>query len=407
MDIVDLVMLQLNIRKEKMRISKMGFASSIMCGLLVLSTAGITAAGATEMVQSGEAKYTLDKFETLTSRATSQSPKTRSAALQGKAVQDIYVTAALPGEAPAVLDTGLASKGDSLIAATSKYVDLSWKSTRNRTYTIVKDGKVIGATEGSSFRDSQVTQGSTVEYQIYTETSSNGTLAKDEATVRGFEVKVPKANADLAAEAATLNARAAVNYSMASLRYRTFIPQAKIDAPSVGAPGISCSYKSGYQFGGDNRGFKSEGGTSRTDQTANIRFNGAGLIGSSKSMGATTVYKKSTGKQVAKKTASTKDMSIKQLGKDSAGVDLRVSVKAGNPFCTGNSIQGAFTITINKNATYRIVSGSHRLMPNHEVYLTSVTGGWKKAYQRKYLHATCLVAWACPEGSMTGYYGSY
>lgn len=207
--------------------------------------------------------------------------------------------------------------------------------------------------------------------------------------------------------ASALNARAAANYSMATLRYRTFIPQAKINAPPVGVPGVGCSYKSGYQFGGDNRGFSVSGGSARTSMSAYIRFDGRGLIGSAKQMGATTVYKKSTGKQVAKKTASTKDMFIKELGVDKAGVDLRVSVKAGNPFCKGNSIQGAFTITINKNGTYRIISGSHRLMPNHEVYLTSVTGGWKTVYQRKYRDATCLVSLACPQGSMTGYYGNY
>ena len=45
-------------------------------------------------------------------------------------------------------------------------------------------------------------------------------------------------------------------------------------------------------------------------------------------------------------------------------------------------------------------------MPNHEVYVSSISGKWKTVYQRKYASAACLVSWLCPEAQMVGY-GKY
>lgn len=198
-------------------------------------------------------------------------------------------------------------------------------------------------------------------------------------------------------------AQAAVHKYGAWVEVKTFIPQNRIDAPRVG-----CSYGNGYAFGGDNRSYSASSSKARTKLVANIRFdkNDPRLIGSSRKIGATTVYKKSTGKLVATKTASGSRVTVKEMAlSDSQKVDLRFSIHAGNPFCSAGAISGAFTMTLYKDGRYVIRSGAHRQMPNWEVYAGWIGGNPTTVYRRGYASAACLVAMVCSEAQMGGYSG--
>lgn len=198
-------------------------------------------------------------------------------------------------------------------------------------------------------------------------------------------------------------AEAAVNKNGAWVTVKTFIPQSRIDAPRVG-----CSYGSGYAFGGDGRSYSASSSKVRTTITANLRFdkNNPRLIGSSRRIGATTVYKKSTGELVSTKTASGSRVTVKEMAlSDSEKVDLRFSIHASNPFCSAGAISGAFTMTVYKDGRYVIRSGAHRQMPNWEVYAGFVGGKTATVYRRAYASAACLIAMVCSEAQMGGYSG--
>lgn len=320
-------------------------------------------------------------------------------------IEDGVQIATFKGDRTVIVDASLVAHG-ALAVVDTEQVDLSWEGVdATRRYAVFRDNELLAETSERSFRDSNTSPGAIYHYRVETVVPEGTALpTSEDATIHGFDVIVPD-SPDLMAEAAEYNTKikAMAARKGSTVRYRTFIPQAKLSAPLVGCG----SYRSlsGHKFGGDNRGYNASYGTSRTSMTANVRWDGRGLVSSSNKVGATKVYS-SKGKLVATKTASAKDMSIKQLGKTKSAVDLRFRLKAGNPFCKHNSIQGAFTITITKNGSYRIISGSHRQMPNHEVYVSSTTGKWKTVYKRKYASAACLVRWACPEAQMVGY-GSY
>lgn len=130
------------------------------------------------------------------------------------------------------------------------------------------------------------------------------------------------------------------------------------------------------------------------------------MVQKSSFTGWTTVYSKSTGNKVDEAQASgTYDAYL--LGTDAGRtyVDVRMGVQVGNPFCSMNSIEGAFSITLTRSGSYTIFSGQHRQMPNHEIFLQGSSGGTERViYQRQY---ASLVNMACPPANMGGYTGPF
>lgn len=131
------------------------------------------------------------------------------------------------------------------------------------------------------------------------------------------------------------------------------------------------------------------------------------------------MYKKSTGRQVAQATASSKNMSAKALGWGSkAGsryVDLRMVVQATNPFCQGKlgikgAINGAMTIRLYTNGWWEIRSGTYRRMPNTYVYIYN-RGHVSDVVKGRYVSPLCLVGsggtWNCEAVNVTGYLGDF
>lgn len=322
------------------------------------------------------------------------------------AAQGFGVMRAASGET-AVVDRSSAREGITAAAGKS-FVELSWKGyAKDARYVVARDGKEVARLDAgvTSFRDTNVAPGADYHYQVAPVLPKNG---DPQARLWGMKVSVP-ASGSLTAlrEQAASRAAAAGVAKTSTLSWIAFIPQTKIDAPLAG-----CDYGSKFQFGGDGRSkFDWKSSKYRTALHATVTWSTKKVVGN-KDIHSTNVYVKKTGKKVATKTASSKDMSVKKLGSGSSYVDVRMSLHATNPFCKGlgsvkGAINGAFTINLTKSGNYAIRSGKHRLMPNHHIYIYD-GGQVTNVYTRKYENAKCLIgSIACPEADLTGYYGKF
>jgi len=179
-------------------------------------------------------------------------------------------------------------------------------------------------------------------------------------------------------------AAAVAAITMSSVIYETFIP------PGIPAsPPLGCGPYNGstFSFKGDNRGFLANDVRYRTRSSVNIFWLAGGAIDAHNSVGATHVVRTATKAVLATRTTSTAGMSIKRLAlSNSSHVDLRFNISATNPFCTGipNSIESVFTLIVTRSRSWSIISGSHKLMPNHELYLSGTGGGFVRAYARSF-----------------------
>lgn len=327
---------------------------------------------------------------------------------EGKALdaQEFSVMRAASGET-AVVDRSSAREGITSAAGKS-FAELSWKGyAKDARYVVTRDDKEVARLDAgvTSFRDTNVTPGADYHYRV------TPVLPKDgdpQARMWGMKVSIPASGSTAALrEQAVARAAAAGVAKTSTLSWITFIPQKKIDAPTAG-----CDYGKKFQFGGDGRSkFDWKSSKYRTALHATVTWKSKKVVGN-KDIGTTTVYVKKTGKKVKSKTASTKNMSAKKMGSGKNYVDVRMSLHATNPFCTGlgsvkGAINGAFTINLTKSGNYTIRSGKHRLMPNHHIYIYD-GGKVTNVYTRKYANAACLIgSIACPEADLTGTYGKF
>lgn len=303
----------------------------------------------------------------------------------------------------AIVDTSLADAVEpAMWAATPEYVDLSWTALDTASeYAISKNGQEPVIVSEISYRDTHVIPGETINYRIEALHDS----PESEGGIWGLVAQVPNGTDETLARDLNAQLQAMASYTYATVQHQTFIPQARIDAPSVG-----CTYGSGYEFNGSARGYGASLSPYKTSLQARANFSGSGTVTvEAKKIGTTYVYKKSTGAQVASKTASSSGLTVERMAASSAtSVDMRFSVNAANPFCSVGSISAKFTITVTKTGSWYIITGTHKQMPNHEVYIHSNAGGWVTAYQRNYLNSLCLIGTAaCANASMAGYGGTY
>ncbi|MEU1122834.1 hypothetical protein ABZ371_04420 [Streptomyces sp. NPDC005899] len=322
------------------------------------------------------------------------------------ATQGFGVTQAPSGE-KAIVDRSMQQQGITAAYGPS-FVDLSWRGyAPEARYVVTRDGvRVADLRPGvTAFRDTRVVPGNDYDYQVVPVLPEGG---HPRARLWGMKVSVPAAGS-LAAlrQGATAQATAAAVARTTTLSWITFIPQKRINGPAKG-----CTYGSKYQFGGDGRTkFDWKSSKYRTALHATITWSSKKVTGN-KSVSPTTVYSKKTGKKVATKTATSKNMQAKKLGSGKNYVDLRMVTHATNPFCTGlggvkGAIDGAFTIQLTTGGNYTIRSGKHRLMPNHHIYIYD-GGKVKNVYTRSYASASCLIgSVACPEADLTGYRGKF
>ncbi|HEV7741485.1 MAG TPA: hypothetical protein VGO65_03625 [Pseudolysinimonas sp.] len=372
-------------------------AGLLAAGLALALVAPTTPAFAVAASGPGAAVFTIEDY----------SPATQRSAIDSVARTDesglTLLTDAASGQsaiADVSLFNGLAAKAPAMWAATSRYVDLSWATVPGTLrYVVFREGVQVASTMQTSYRDTDVSAGQVVHYRIV------AAGPNDTGKTWGLVAIVPSAapgdrsamTSQLATEAATL-----ASYTTAAVQYQSFIPQAKIDAPPVG-----CTYNDPYDYGGDNRGFLASGAPYRTRLQATVGFTGSGTVSYTRTVGTTHVYN-SAGTLVDQATASASAMTVARLaGSTATSVDLRWNLDARNPFCSAGSISAAFTMTVTKSGSWSIISGSHKQMPNHEIYIHSNSGGWVTVYRRTYASAYCLINGACPNASMAGYVGTY
>lgn len=306
----------------------------------------------------------------------------------------------------AVVNHSLVRDGRGAIAAaTAEYVDLSWAPMPGvKEYVVTRNDEVLGITTERAFRDASVSPGSTREYRVAAHSFTGP--SDQQAPIHGLVVTTPEASSDprrAALRQIEESAQSAAAYTSATVNWYTFIPQSRIDAPFTG-----CQYGLGYQFGGDGRGFASDSSSAssggyRTWLQGAVAWTRAGNpVDKASFVGWTSVYDAKTGASVARRQAKG-TLDARLLGTDPGRtyVDVRMSLQVGNPFCGGNSIEGAFSITLTRAGSYTIFSGEHRQMPNHEIFLQGFKNGASRTiYQRKYANAICLVNIACPKAQM-------
>lgn len=307
----------------------------------------------------------------------------------------------------AIVDSSLAGKGI-IAAVNATSVSLSWDAVSpTAAYSVNRDGKPLtqlpaGAT---SFVDTAVVAESTHQYTVLPVGQAAG-----DPKARSWSMKatVPSVNGSGQGLTAWLAKRASVVRAAgvgatSTLSWDTFIPQARLDAPTIGGKAV-CTYGTGYQFGGDNHGFDWRAAGVRTTLNAVVTWSNKSLQ-SFVSIGTTHVYRKSNGALVDRRTASVANSYIKKLGSGSNYIDIRMVTHARNPFCpsAAGAIDGAFSITLTQSGNYSIFSGNHRRMPNHYVYLFD-QGVAREVYRLGYANPYCLFGAAtCP---LANFYGS-
>ncbi|MFB6985972.1 MULTISPECIES: hypothetical protein [unclassified Streptomyces] len=310
----------------------------------------------------------------------------------------------------AVVDRSMTDQGITAATGTS-FVDISWQGyDREARYVVSRDGKDIASLGAgvTSFRDTGLRAGSRHTYRVAPILPKGG---NPKARVWGMQVSIPMVRGgegQLSAlrRQAVQQATAAAVAKTTTVTWMTFIPQKKINAPKAG-----CDYGANFQFGGDGHGYDWKSSKYRTVLNALITWKSKKVDGY-KDIGASHVYVKKTGKLVATKTASGKDMKAKKMGSGGNYVDVRLLTHATNPFCKGlggvkGAIDGALSMHVTTGGNWSIISGKHRLMPNHHIYIYN-GGKVTDIYKRSYANELCLIgSAACPEADLTGYYGKF
>ncbi|GGW77905.1 hypothetical protein GCM10010503_64670 [Streptomyces lucensis JCM 4490] len=310
----------------------------------------------------------------------------------------------------AVVDRSMTDQGITTATGTSS-VDISWKGyDRQARYVVNRDGEDIASLGAgvTSFHDTGLRAGSHHSYRVTPILPKGG---NPHSRVWGVQVDVPtvrKGENELSAlrREAVRKATAAAVARTTTVSWMTFIPQKKINAPLAG-----CDYGRNFQFGGDGHGYDWKSSKYRTSLNAVITWSGKKVDGY-KDIGASHVYVKSTGRLVATKTASDRDMKAKKMGSGGNYVDIRLVTHATNPFCHGlggvkGAIDGAISMHVTTGGNWSIISGKHRLMPNHLIYIYN-GGRVTTVYKRSYANEACLIgSAACPEADLTGYYGKF
>lgn len=183
------------------------------------------------------------------------------------------------------------------------------------------------------------------------------------------------------------------------IEWTAFIRQARIDAPPHG-----CNYGTGFQFGGDSRGFGAH------DQRYRIRINGSWdftdrKVGESVLVGRTKVYRKKDGKLVATRTASASGNQVRDAGGSNGNTAYLALRMAGtNPFCrSGGAIAGQMVIKVAAGGSWTVLSGSHRQMPAHEIYIyRNGQRNWFPVHRKQEASVLCLIGGGCPRAAITG-----
>lgn len=310
----------------------------------------------------------------------------------------------LSGGRLAIVDDSLVSD-DIATATTAGSVELSWKpESPAYTYAVLRDERRLGLVRGSSgyFRDDSVEPGRSYAYRVTPVSSPQAERSW------GTAVHVPSpaaaaSSGDALERSVSQDVRASLANPTTTLTWVAFIRQARVRGPWVPH---ACRYGARYNYGGDNHGFDWRSSRYRSVINALINWD-TRTVSAYPSVRPTHVYRRSTGKLVAVKTASTKALKAKAVGGGDGYVYIAMVHHAKNPFCPAGAISGSINIKISRSGTWEIRSGSAHRMPDHYIFIYHaghVTGVWKA----RALSMWCLAGdWRCDASYLTGYLGSY
>ncbi|UXY30823.1 hypothetical protein [Streptomyces sp. HUAS TT20] len=346
------------------------------------------------------AVFTFDTGEQAFDAMTSTGQKVTTLATHIGQAADTKILAA--GNERAVSDTTLTRVSDpqarAAWAASSRFVDLSWADIGASHYTVYRDGTQIATTSTNSFRDTQVTPGSNVDYRII------GT-AKGDTHTWALSATIPASNSVQALNATAKGIEAkARKYDKSKLVWRSFIRPTWATVPGYLEDVSGCKYTKGYKYAGDAHGFsaKQKGSSFRASVTGTVDWKN-GKTPWSRATGKTRVYKKSNNRLVATGQASPKKIKFKALnahnGKDRG---VRIIVEATDPFCPSGGIRRAgigasAVVQLTRSGSFH-VTGKYRQAPDHELYLYNYSGKkykTKTIFRAKMLNLTCLSQPAC------------
>nr|WP_158677746.1 hypothetical protein [Streptomyces sp. SPB074] len=308
-----------------------------------------------------------------------------------------------------VRDSSMSDAGFTTLSGESS-VTLAWRPYGPEVrYSIVREGRQVATTApgAGSFTDTGVRGGGEYEYQVVP-LLPPGSRAASVARTWGVRAVTPASGSvrDVRRAAAS-RARAAAATSTTTVTWVAFIPQKRIDGPLTG-----CEYNGAkVQYGGDGHGFDWKSNKYRAALNATIDWKKKGVT-QNRSVSATHVYVKKTGRLLGTRTASAKQLSARKAGSGKNRVDVRMVLHATNPFCEGlgsikGAIDGALTMEVGKGGTWAIRSGEHRLMPNHHIYIYN-GGKVTDVYKRRYANLTCLVGSAtCDLAKLAGRRGTF
>lgn len=168
-------------------------------------------------------------------------------------------------------------------------------------------------------------------------------------------------------------------------RYTTFIPDKT-------APADICRplpFPLGKYFSGDNRNYYPEG-SFRTRVDVTVPWNSQ-KISYSRKVSDTLLYR-ANGKFEARRNAGVKGITVRQMLKDKNTGQFQIVHEVGNPFCAVGAIKYSTLVNMKKDASYYMI-GSHRRVPNHEVYVRhNVPNIWYGIYHHTSEGFGCLIS---------------
>ncbi|MDE9363991.1 hypothetical protein PZ938_00080 [Luteipulveratus sp. YIM 133132] len=292
-----------------------------------------------------------------------------------------------------------------------KTIQLSWgKLAANTSYKISRDGLYLGTVKSNTFIDRHPTVKAIYTVQAVAvpspkEVKDQKLTSSNESFGYSWNIRTQlQADPNISQVMALPD-----NSHHTKVWYRTFIPSQYITIPSI-TPG--CEYKSPYKHGGNNRGYNYDPYSSfKTQQAFEVSWTDPNYFFVSNQVGATHVYD-SANKLVTSRTASNSGMKIRRMSAWAADrQDVSGTESVTNPFCSSltGSIGSSWRIYMLRNGSYSM-SGSHKQMPNHEIYM-KYGSEWvdgignalsiKVLYKRDLLNPACLWGSAvCPEAQI-------
>ncbi|MEA5453934.1 hypothetical protein SPF06_04285 [Sinomonas sp. JGH33] len=300
------------------------------------------------------------------------------------------------------IDIGPAEMLPSLaVATTESTVSLSWRAVPgSATYTIKRDDRNLGQTPSTSFQEGGLTSGATYTYRIIADISGQTAVVSDrtlKATTTGA-LKSERAPGSL------LTQQAYQPYNNA-VEYKTFIPNSRVGLNVFGAASCEVFGQDGWEFGGDNRGYRAPSASApngesqfRTFMWATVNWGNpdSQSLVLLKAVGPTTRYR--YGSFVDTRTASSAGMQFTEAYRSGSYAQVRFKHDVGNPYCSIGSIQYNVMNRFYRSGLIEMV-GWRFQAPAHEAYARFNPYGteyWQPLIQRPNNSFDCLFGPRCP-----------